>query len=341
MPVYTIEVIKKQGKSPLKCILHGKVLKIVDMDTYVIGDGTGIIVLDSSKHPKLAQQISKMEYIKIFAPVFENGKLTTASFTSVASAHPIPIVEDPDLSLYVSTLSYNTVLDTRNLKSPDRVNMILKFITKTAPVQQKYSLAVFATALDPAGNEIDVTMYTNKWGEVEIGQTYLCHNLQIDNYKGKGVNQLRTLALTTFMEAPENLKIGHTEDLSKRTVGHLVSYNQIRYYQSCSKCHRSLSTMVNEVCPNEKCNAIIESEDKVNDFTVTFVFDEDDEAKEFEHVQCFMRSLGAALPKFDEEKDLPPLLDALLERQINVKFSHKKNSDGLRVIDKISFNNQI
>ena len=72
MPVYTIEQIKVDAKSPVKCIIHCKILKIVDADTFVIGDSTGVIVLDTSTHPRLSKQIGNFDFFKIFAPVFEN-----------------------------------------------------------------------------------------------------------------------------------------------------------------------------------------------------------------------------------------------------------------------------
>lgn len=236
-------------------------------------------------------------------------------------------------------MAYTSVMQTRTLKAPERVNMILKIITKSEPIQQKYSMAVFATALDKEGDEIDLTMYTNKWNEVGTGITYLCHNLQIDGYKSKGVNQLRTLALTTFMPAPANLRITHTEDVSKRIRGQLMSYNNIRLYKSCPQCNRSLATMVNDECQNVNCGATVVKGAEVNDFTLSFIFDDEVETAEFEHVQCYMRALGDKIQPFTEEAELTPMLNALLDRQITVKFSHKKNSDGLRVIDSIQFLN--
>ena len=121
MPIITIEQLKVDAKSPLKCVIHGKVLKTVDLDTFVIGDGTGVIVLETAKHPKLSAQIGKLDFLKIFAPVYDNGKLTSATFTAVAEARPIPIIEDPDLSLYVSRIDYSSVMQTRTMNTPDRV----------------------------------------------------------------------------------------------------------------------------------------------------------------------------------------------------------------------------
>ena len=91
--------------------------------------------------------------------------------------------------------------------SPTKVKRILTKLTKTTTTQQKYSLNAFAAVVDQVGEEINVTMYTNTWDKVEAGQTYICHHLQIDIYKNKGVNQLRTLPITTFMEAPDHLQI--------------------------------------------------------------------------------------------------------------------------------------
>ena len=50
MPVYTIEQLKFDARSPLQSMLN-----IVDFDTFFIGDGTGVIVLDTSKYPNKLQ----------------------------------------------------------------------------------------------------------------------------------------------------------------------------------------------------------------------------------------------------------------------------------------------
>ena len=158
MPVYTIEKIKFDAKTSVKCIIHCKVLKIVDLDTFVIGDSTGDIVLDTSKHPRLSKQIGNFDFLKIFAPVFENGKLITGSRTFLANAYPIPIIKNSELVQYITTLSYKTINEICNLKWPTIVHMKLKFLLKPIPVACEYSFPVFASALDPDGDKIDVTM---------------------------------------------------------------------------------------------------------------------------------------------------------------------------------------
>ena len=221
MPVYTIEKIKTDAAVPVKCIIHCKVLKIVDLDTFVIGDGTGIVVLDTSRHPKLSGQIPNMSYMKIFAPRYENGKLITRRLTLVHSAYPLHIVESGDLSHFVSTTTYKSIKDLEGLKYPTTVNMKLKFVNKLEPRRIKYCMAEFLTSLDPkgdfiemsmditeikdilvnlskstpvddkyilcvnvtaedeSGTPINVTMYAKTWEEVEIGQIYKCHHLQL------------------------------------------------------------------------------------------------------------------------------------------------------------------
>ena len=52
-------------------------------------------------------------------------------------------------------------------------------LSKSIPVNNKYTLCVNATAVDESGTPINVTMYAKTWDEVEIGQTYICHRLQI------------------------------------------------------------------------------------------------------------------------------------------------------------------
>ena len=83
---------------------------------------------------------------------------------------------------------------------PNIAKKILIKLTKTTPGNQKYNLSINATAVDQAGEKVNLTMYAKTWEEVEIGQTYICHHLQIDLFKNKGVNQLRTLLITAFMK---------------------------------------------------------------------------------------------------------------------------------------------
>ena len=116
-----------------------------------------------------------------------------------------------------------------------------------------------------------------------------------------------------------------------------MSYNNIRLFKSCPQCNRSLASMVNEECQNTNCGRTVKQVDEVNDFTLSFLFDDIVDTAESEHVQCYRRALGTYIADFTEENELTPMLDTLLDRPINVTFSHKKNSDGLRVIDKINF----
>ena len=128
------------------------------MDTFVIGDGTGVIVFDTSNHPRLSKQIANMSYTKVFSPKYENGKLITYVHTFIATAYPLHIVESGNLSSSVSTKSYKTIKDIEDMRCPTKVNMILKFINKLEPRQLKNCLPTFANALDPKSDLIDVTM---------------------------------------------------------------------------------------------------------------------------------------------------------------------------------------
>ena len=198
MPVFTIASIKGQQKSPLKCLIHVKVLKIVDMDTYVVSDATSAIVLDTSNNPKLSQTFPKSSYVKIIAPVLLNEKFVVSSCTSIMPATPIPTLEDVDLTKFTSTSKFTSVREVSQLRPPAKINMIAKFLEKSKPIQQTYSEAVYSTLIDSAGHELNLTMYKGAWDLVEVGKTYLCHNLQVDNYQIDGVHQLRTLAFSTL-----------------------------------------------------------------------------------------------------------------------------------------------
>ena len=87
--------------------------------------------------------------------------------------------------------------------SPFSVKKILVRLTKTIPVNHKYIFSVISTAVDQFGDKINVAMYAKTWEEVDIGQIYICHHLQIDKIKNKSVNHLRTLPITNFMHTPD------------------------------------------------------------------------------------------------------------------------------------------
>ena len=81
--------------------------------------------------------------------------------------------------------------------------------------------------------------------------------------------------------------------------------------------------MTNDVCPNDNCNAIMDTEDQVQDFTLTFVFDEADANKEFENVQCYMRSLGPNVIAFRDEADLQTKLEWIMDTSVLIRFPKK------------------
>ena len=60
---------------------------------------------------------------------------------------------------------------------------ILVRLTKTIPVNHKYIFSVIATAVDQFGDKVNVAMYAKTWEEVDIGQIYICHHLQIEKIK--------------------------------------------------------------------------------------------------------------------------------------------------------------
>jgi hypothetical protein len=88
------------------------------VDTFIIADASDIIVLDTSNNPKLSQQLQKSAFVKIFAPIFMQGKLTASAHTSVLAAKAINIIENPDISAFSITTKYSTIQDTKNLKPP-------------------------------------------------------------------------------------------------------------------------------------------------------------------------------------------------------------------------------
>ena len=59
------------------------------------------------------------------------------------------------------------------------IKTILVKLSQSIPVNNKYILCVNVTAEDESGTPINVTMYAKTWEEVEIGQIYKCHYLQI------------------------------------------------------------------------------------------------------------------------------------------------------------------
>ena len=62
--------------------------------------------------------------------------------------------------------------------------------------------------------------------------------------------------------------------MTKRKLGQLISFFPPRMYKSCPRCTKSLSKISNDVCPNPGCNEIVNEHEKVDNFVVVFVFDE-------------------------------------------------------------------
>ena len=76
-----------------------------------------------------------MSYMKVFSLQYENGKLFTYDWTFIATAYPLHIVENGNLSSFVSTTSYKSIKDLEGLRCPTTVNMKLKFVNKLEPRQ--------------------------------------------------------------------------------------------------------------------------------------------------------------------------------------------------------------
>ena len=110
--------------------------------------------------------------MKVFSPLYENGKLISYNWTIIATAYPLHIVKSGNLSSFVSTTSYKSIKDIEDMRCPTTVHMKLKFINKLESRQLKYCLATFANALDPKGDFIDVTMSPTRVKKFLSG----CHN---------------------------------------------------------------------------------------------------------------------------------------------------------------------
>ncbi len=333
----TIAELKTQLESPKKSFVLCRVVSRIDMDTFVIADATGTIVFDTSNQPNLQRQVGNNEFIKIFAPVIDGKRLTASSSTCIVPTNPIPITEELNLEQFVSTIEYKTVEETRELKNPTRVNMILKFISMSEPKALQFGNAVYATALDSAGHEIKISMYTQKWINLSVGKTYQAHHVQLDHMIVDGIHQLRTIADTSFMEAPAHLQIHHTEDLRKMVNGTLLEHLELRLYLSCPKCHKSLANIQGDICPNGKCKASIEEDDKVRDFTVLYIFDDGLEDTEIEKIVFFRRTLQYAIKSFADEAELTQSLKALENSIVSIKFSNNRNLANLRIVESITF----
>ena len=88
--------------------------------------------------------------------------------------------------------------------SPTTIKTVLVRLSQSIPVNHKYTLCVNATAVDETGTPVNVTMYAKTWEKVEIGQTYICHHLQM-SIKLPAFSQhknpsLRTIPETSFLK---------------------------------------------------------------------------------------------------------------------------------------------
>ena len=84
--------------------------------------------------------MANMTFMKIFSPLFRNGKLITFDWTFIATAYPLHTVENANLSSFVSTKSYKSIKDIEDMRNPTKVNMKLKFINTAEPRQLEYCL---------------------------------------------------------------------------------------------------------------------------------------------------------------------------------------------------------
>ena len=82
--------------------------------------------------------------------------------------------------------------------------------------------------------------------------------------------------------------------------------------------------MPDDECLNPACKTSFKENDKVKDFAVMFVFDEDTENTEVEKIVCFMRALKDEMGhiQFTDETDLTPHLDKLLDQNVAIKHQH-------------------
>ena len=183
----------------------------------------------------LSQQIGNFDYFKIFAPVFENGKLITTSLTILASAYPIPIVGNLNLDHFVCTKIYNTVKELQNLRCPTKVHIKLKFLDIPTPISMEYRLPEFVNALDPDGDLIDVTMCPKiaKNILVRLIKTIPVNHKYLFRSKATAVNEAGDEVLVAmYAKTWEDVVIGQIYTCHHLQIGNYKSYrnggNQLR-----------------------------------------------------------------------------------------------------------------
>ncbi len=332
-PTVTVEAVKK-GAMPtcLEIYVH----KLLDPDTYLVGDKTDQVVLTVADNPIFNKHISIGGFYRLIKPNFNNGilKLQKIGPLPIAAFNYASLKGSPPKLPAIKKDDLKTFEDVGALKPSTSVpNIVAKVVHMSPQKQSRYSKFRTVGLKDVKGNKNFVSLYGAFAEQVEEDKVYSFKGLSIQDYKGPhdSFNRLATKANSSISEQSSGVvknlfsEIKAGDGILKGVIlGHEEPYT----YMSCPFCGKANFERDDSTC--NFCKKSYVGKSSVIDFNVTLAILLDDK-EETVRVFCFRRHLNISMEKRCKD-ELQKKLCLLHFKACEIEYLKDSVNDGIRAL---------
>lgn len=335
----------RKGKKTKLTILQVYIHKLLDEETYLVGDQSDIINMSVAQDPKLGKGIAVDRYYRIVDPKFDGTSiiLQRAPLNSPPFAYK-KCGEDVMVSQPGQSKKPGVLADFQSISSMPVHSTVPKVVSKVTYLSPKKMLPTQSYTRtcgikDVKGAKHAVQLFGSHTDNVELGKVYAFRNLVVKDFQAPSDTwpRLGTRSNSMIEEADSDTSALFSEiHAGDGTIrGTVLGHENPNCYLACPYCGKKCTKDDDKKCPALACRRVLD-QDLVCDFHVNMQVDTGDEVK---NVFCFRRQLGITIKEDTYDGATAAAnqeLEKLSFKKIEIVYQKDQGSDTLRAVE-ISF----
>ena len=275
--------------------------QVQDETTYLIGDESAVTTMTFSKNPSFGKNIKSSSFLKLVNPTLEEK--TVVLQTSPLQSRPIkykaldkcdvPIEQQAGTSTSGVHLTFD---DISQLPVGSNVTSFVSKVTHLSPMKKAAagSGSPYKTAKvrDVKGQRHVIQLWGGHSEGVEEDKVYSFKATKVGNFRPAQDSPywLSTKPNSLIVEAKQDLasKFDGVVEWEGSFEGIVFGHEKPTYYTACPSCFRSVQEE-DVTCRNERCKKPLD--DKLKDFCVQLMIQDEDDASVFHRVLAWRRQL--------------------------------------------------
>ena len=330
-----------QNKPLEKNLLEIQVIKMITLDKFIVGDSSGLALLDITENPSHAKDIKIGTAIKLLKPILINTQSlkTNKNFRPLKSKKIIDLdISNSDLEKFDTMqgaddtkisnklTSFATIRALKNQTITNRITAIVGHVSRIIEISKgKYQIAGL---VDINNDKLSINLYDSNINKMEPANIYTLTKVKIATIikDGQLEKRLFSTKLTTISEASDDDKAEfETVSLGNiQVIGTIIGFSDITSYSKCAVHWNKLSE--ENICV--KCES--EASDIKLDFTLELYL-QDSENDEILTFRIFKRQIEMIIHNPDEES-LEQKLEELDGEKCKVEYD--ETTDDSNIIPK-------